>query len=47
MGVCSTAEWGSVVSDSEVLVILVIVDGEHLVRKISEGQKNSIKYEGR
>jgi hypothetical protein len=49
MGVCTrrTAEWGSVVSDSEVLVMFVTVDGENPVRKIFRTTKNSIKCEGR
>jgi hypothetical protein len=47
MGVCRTAEWGSVVSVREVLVMFVRVDAEDLVRKMFRRAQNSIKCEGR
>jgi hypothetical protein len=47
MRVCRRAEWGSVVSESEVLVMFVRVDGEDFVRKMFRRAQNSIKFEGR
>jgi hypothetical protein len=47
MGVCRTAEWVSVVSVREVLVMFIRVDGEDLVRKTFRRAQNRIKCEGR
>jgi hypothetical protein len=44
MRVCSTAEGVSVVSDSEVLIMFVRLDGKSTARNISEGYK--IFYSG-
>jgi hypothetical protein len=39
LSICSTAEGLSVVSDSEVLIMFVTLDGEGTARYISEGHK--------
>jgi len=39
MTVCRPAEWRSVVSESEVLVMFVTVDGERTVRNILKRHK--------
>jgi hypothetical protein len=44
---CRRPEWGSVVSDSEDLVMFVTVDGEEPVRKIFIRAQNSIKCDSR
>jgi hypothetical protein len=38
--ICSTAEGVRFVSDSEVLIMFLTVDGEGTARNISEGHKN-------